>query len=563
MLALGAGTLPATASPAPSPAPAHVVRVAVTTDRYEFADTTWSATYAVACARRAGACPRVRADDSVDVRRREVRRARLGFDADRASARTAVTGPAAWEQEESVVVRLRRSGRLDVTLTGTNAGGADATPVAGSASSGGDVSGRTVRWELGHRARGTYTFTARFRVAADPAKVGGYATRATVERTDVGTRTLLDHAWGTQRAPRGVRRVSALTFASRVTPPYGPPRGRADRWRSTRDEAGLPYLFSTTVSADAYGAYSPSASGLFGHTTTLDLRKAAPGALRDEMSFGLMTGGYSIGLEEKFIPNGGFAYEDDGPVTGLTAAVCAYDGVPGALLYDGDALTASFLGDVYMTAARRRGGPRGDRGRLGPAWNGRLVSMWGAESQRSVLDPGGAPYRWADYLYGTTVGWTVRGGDLDNRDGDRAVRGDGITARVPAGERIGFAFSSTSILNDTEMDIVGGFRGDSAFTLRADVGPGGYWLRSTRKGYVRDWSTSSSLLIGAAPPDPDLQPAVTALRVVPPGTRSLVQYHVPGQAPRKLLLDAGTWSVRVADGVLSALPVAADGTSGC
>src|SRR3712207_5240437 len=120
------------------------------------------------------------------------------------------------------------------------------------------------------------------------------------------------------------------------------------------------------------------------------------------------------------------------------------------------------------------------------------------------------------FTYGANVGWVVTGGDIDNRNGSKAVNGTTATVRIPKGERMEFAFGVTSVLPNTEFGMDFATPDSRTVTLRAKVGEGGYWLRSTRKGYERDWAMNSSLFVVASPAgrSATASPALSTLRVV-------------------------------------------------
>lgn len=504
------------------------------------------------------------------MRRREVRRARLGFSAERSSEAVGVPEAVGTTvQEESVTVHVRRAGALDVTLSGVKTAAVDAAPVAGTASSGGKVSGRAVRWRVASAKRGRHTFTARFRVAADPSTVGSYATEAVVRRAE-RTTTLLDHAGGAQAAGRRVMRLSTLTFAGRVAPPYGPPRAQAHSWSAAKDTAGLADVFAGAVSLDAYGDYVAGASGVAGGLSTVDLRKVAPGAVGKNLSGSMTYSGWGGFVEDKFTSNGVFLYDDEtDELSGFGIALCAERpgngyGVTGGVLYDRDAATAPAVADVFALQAKRKGPPRNRSGRLKVDWSGRLVSAWSAFSGRYTLDQD--PVRHSEFVHGASIGWVVAGGDLDNRKGSVPMRAKPVVIRAPKGEQLTSVFMGTSILPNTEFRPSLDVDDDGVVSIGGAVNEGGYWLRSTRRGYDRDWTTASSLFMSAVPAGGEPTTgagAVTSLRLVPPGTNTVIQYAVPGRPVRSALLGPGVWRVTGVAGDLRVQALQANDTSGC
>lgn len=560
-LLLAAGALAPSASAAAEP----TVRVAVATDRFAFADTTLRGTYTCAAP-----CPRPRGSADVDAQRHEVRRPRLGFAASRSS--TAVGAPQAdgsTVQEESVTVRVTEPGDLDVALTGTKNTSVDATTIPGTASPRGTEGVRFVRWHVANAARGDHTFRARFVVAGRPVFAGTYVTKATVERT-ARTTTLLAYAWGGQPAGRTVRRVSALTFAERIAPATGTPHPQAHPWYAVPDTAGLADTFEGSVSMDAYGAYAATAAGVAGGTSTLDLERVARGLSHYPLAGGIGWSWMSGAGEEKLTPNAGFVFNEAGSLSDITLALCAEragygDGDTGATLYDRDAGTVSAVADVFVVQTKRQGVPRGNAGRLRPDWSGRLVSGWASVSSRSALDTLLGPplsERW--FTHGASIGWVVAGGDLDNRNGSHDVRGTSAVVRVPKGEEIRSAFASTLILPHTEFDIDIAGTTRTALMIHPTVRPGGYWLRSTRRGYDRDWTTHTEVQIetGVAGSGGGV-PALTSVRLVPPGTQAVVRYVVPGSPTRTVRLQPGAWMLTGIGNDLSVARLSPNDPRGC
>lgn len=423
VLALVSGALAPGAAAGGEPA----VQLAVATDRFEFADTTLTASYAIRCA-PGGRCPAARAARGIDVRRSEVRSARLGFAATRASVPVVPPeGPGATVQDESVTVDVARAGGLVVTLSGSKTAAVDAVPVAGTASSGGRVSGRSVRWSVASAKPGRYTFRARFRVVADPAAVGSYATQAVVERSATSA-TMLEHAWGGQPAGGRVRTVSSLTFRERVAPQYGKPRGHPHGWQVGRDADGYAEIFEGSASLDAYGAYS-GATGAVGATSFLDLRSAVPGA--DVTSVGVS---YFWWGAARFEPEVGYAYGGGDGVSRLSISLCALGppaSVPGSTVYDRDSGTVSAFADISTTTTERKGPPRNNRGRLRTTWSGRPLSGWASYRARSAPSPD-EPLLDSSLSHGANINWEVTGGPRQPR---RQPGDEGSACRRPRAPR--------------------------------------------------------------------------------------------------------------------------------
>jgi hypothetical protein len=385
---------------------------------------------------------------------------------------------------------------------------------------------------------------------------------------------LLDYAWGTQPAGRrSVRRVSALTFAQRIGPQYGPPHATARPWFPVTDTAGLSDAFDGSVSMDAYGAYDATASGMAGATSLLDITRAAPGTSRLPLGGGVSWSWVTRAGEEKFLPNTRFVHDEAGRLTGLRLALCAERASgnvdpthgTGATIYDRDAATLSAMADLSVSQAKRKGPPRNDAGRLQPDWSGRVTSGWFDVSVGSARDATAAAPRYGGFTHGANIAWVVTGGDLDNRDGSSAVNGTHAVVRVPRGERIAWGFAAASILEDTKFD----FDVDTdatTLTVSPKVEPGGYWLRSTRRGYDRDWTTSTSVFVvtGGEGADPENGvTAMTTVRVVPPGTTTLVQYFRPGAPARRVVLAPGVWALTGIGNDLRVVAVSPNDTSGC
>ena len=315
------------------------------------------------------------------------------------------------------------------------------------------------------------------------------------------------------------------------------------------------------ASLDAYGTYSATASGTAGVTTRLDLTKLHP---RVPGRIGASIGTSWMGAypEEKFVPDAAFLH-DDGGLVGFGLSLCAVpapgDSIApgvGSVLYDGDAGTVAATASVFDTSMTREGPPKNSRGRIRPDWSGEVTSGWSAWSLRSALDRDGPSVsRW--FTYGANIGWVVTGGDVDNRDGDEPVRSTPAVVRIPRGEVISGAFASMSWSSDQEFGMAWDVKPTSV-TTRALVKPGSYWLRSTRKGYARDWALKTSLRVTTRPAgSQDALGSFASLELVPPGTRTLVQYTAGGQVQRAVL-EPGAWLVTATGGTLR---VAAAGSS--
>jgi hypothetical protein len=268
-------------------------------------------------------------------------------------------------------------------------------------------------------------------------------------------------------------------------------------------------------------------------------------------------------VESKLSTEGGFRYDEDDDVTGFSVALCAEragwdDAGTGSVLYDRDGATATAIADVYDVAADRKGPPRNHSGHLVATWGGHLVSGYTQAAYRSAAERAATyeTYR----MHGASIGWEVRGGDLDNRAGHDTVRAKPVRIRMPEGEVVDGFFAGTSLLPDTEFRPTFALSKDGTeVTIGGGVEPGGYWLHSTRKGYDRDWSTNTSIDIDVSARG-TAGAGVRALRLVPPGTTYLVQYVTPGAPVRSVLLPPGLWQVSATAGRLD---VAAADTSDC
>ncbi|MDQ3991603.1 MAG: hypothetical protein M3245_04755, partial [Actinomycetota bacterium] len=224
---------PAAAQPSAAP----TAEVSVSIDRMVFPDGVYRAAFATE-----GAC--VPATDAVrvleatcgdptgpDASAGTVRMARLGFDAfrrvdagraDLPVAETALA--AAPEQFVRVRVQVKETGDLRVEIAGRPEGGLDPRPVEGSASSGGQIGGRSATWTVLDAQPGVRDFSVRFAPGAPAGFAGTYAPEVTITRTASSGR-LLDHVGGPPPPawPVAVRRSNTLVMRQHVAAAAGPP----------------------------------------------------------------------------------------------------------------------------------------------------------------------------------------------------------------------------------------------------------------------------------------------------------------------------------------------------
>lgn len=532
------------------------VAVTVVTDRLEVPDGFYRAAYAIACGRP---CPSPRPAPDVDTAGRTIRHAVLGFDAERDSVERTPTAPGVREQDETVVVLVHAPGDLTVTLTAGQRGSVDASPIAGTASAGGSVSGRAVRWRVASARPGRLTFSVRLRVTGDPAKPESYVPRADVSHR-VRTRDFLVSTDGVQRAAQPVDRVSTVTLTERLAPAYGPPRSKAGGWYVLTDRYGLPRVLTASASVDAYGAYSAAASGPAGAVSRYDLPRSAVGAF-DTAS--ISSSSYGSLLESKAVPFADFHHDGDDTsrLSGLSHGLCVpapaqYPSLlgleSGGRLYDRDAVEGSAVATFGVARADRKAEPVGRRGTIVPEWPGRTVSNWFGVRARTF---GTQPLEGYGLIAGTTISWQVVGGDIDNRTGSDPVRGRAVRIPTPRGQSLGFTFVSTVIPSPMGLRTQSTRSGNDV-VVTPYVLPQGYMLRSTLGHPARqDWVTRTDVILVGERVGTSASPLLTTMTLVPPGSslHAAVLDHT-GQI-RTRVVGPGLWRLTAGEDVFEVAAV--------
>lgn len=569
--ALGVAGAPATAQEPAS------VSVSVAMDRMVFPDGLYRAAF-----RADGAC--ISANDDVevtvaacgtggaDVTEGTLRRAVLGFDAIRkvealpADAPLAETAQAAApEQLDAVSVRLREAGDLTVQIAGTPAEGVDPRPVPGSASpSSGEIADRAVTWRLPGQGPGTYLFSVRFRPGAPAGSAGTFVPEVRVElRTSSGV--LLRHAGG--EVSGQASRVSALTMRQRVAPASGPPALSTDRFHAAPGAGPLPVTWETQVALDARGQYQSLASGDVSASTRGPFEELTPGGLGVLDTAFMTTAWYDVRGQGKAQVWMGFERLDDGTLSGFRATVRTPPPADpfglqagGATLWDGDTMSFGVSAGAHTLDAGRKGPPVGPEGVVAPDWNGGTVHRWSGTWANVVpaAEPNAVnPQNYLAPIYGygvldgiaATIPMVATGGDVDNRSGGSPESGEPAVIDLFPAECASSAIWINVFLAQTKYSagLSSLLNCPSAATLTPNVGAGGYWLRSTRDGYYRDWSNVTFLSIAATDrgqPGRDVVPVHRVVALVPAGAAAeALAVDVATGREYRAALTPGTWVV--------------------
>jgi hypothetical protein len=506
--------------------------VSVSIDRMMYPDGVYRAAFSTdgACALATDAVQVLEAtcgDSTVtDASRGTVRMAKLGFDAFRRvdAGRADVplletTAGAAPEQFDLVRIQVKEPGDFRVEITGRPVDGLDPRPIEGSASSGGQISGRSAVWTIPNAQPGLLDFSVRFAPGAVPGSTVSYVPEVTVARTAPAS-LLLDHVGAPPppMSPVAVQRTSTLVMRQHVAPASGPPLASSQPFIPTDDR--LPTAFETSAALDGAGAYYATASGRVTATSVGHLDDIAPGALGAVDTLGITTSRPWIPGADKIEARPGITEEND-QWTGfdLQAQTPLASDVtllvpPGPLagvFWDGDVAVAGAVASIGSVGADRPGQPTNGGGRLTMDWDGSAATAWSGLWANNV--PFGEPNKlnYAEYKrdvenaalgaigypggYGpfSVVGMTeasipvvVQDGDLDTR-GRQPVVGDPVQVRVPQGHTFGGAFTFTVWMEETAYDYELD-SGPEGMTITPIMGRGGVWLESTQDGYARDWS---------------------------------------------------------------------------
>ncbi len=456
-----------------------------------------------------------------------VRMVKLGFDASRRVEAVSADAPlletrqaAASEQFDRVIVRLAEEGDLRIEISGSPADGLDPQPVAGSASSGGTIAGRSAIWTVPNAAPGTHEFSVRFSPGAPDGFAGTYVPRVTVTRTASGDR-LLDHVGAPPPPvwPVMVQRTSTLVMAQHVAPTYGPPVPGTEPFVATTEP--LPAAWSTEAWLDAAGTYNSAASGVVSASSVGRIEEIAPEAKDVVNVAGITVARPSIPRAEKIREFIGIdSNPDTSEILGFdhtvsTASPTTLENPPEGPLagtfWDGDAAIVGSVAGIGEVSGDRAGPPTSDTGTIAADWAGNASVAWSGlwannlpsgepnalnyarylrDAQNAVLDAAGYEGGYGPYstvvMTEASIPVVARGGDIDNREGSLRD-GDVFTVGIPQGHTFAGALTFTVWMPETNYkykQVVTG--GD--LTITPQIGSGGIWMESSRSGYDRDWA---------------------------------------------------------------------------
>lgn len=463
----------------------------------------------------------------------------LGFDAARSSeavgadvpgTRTAVTGAPGTVPEhfESVTVELRRPGDLTVVLTGRHTGMANPRAVPGSASGDGVTRGRRVVWRMTRAEPGMHTFSARFRPRA----------------FEPGLGTFLPEARISLSTPSSVGR---LILEQHVAPVYGPPQMESGRAH------GSPAAHPDEWVADPGYVAEGNYSWVTGRVA--EVREARFSALTGGRRHGFNSASMGSGTT---IPATGakvnafmeFTYDAKFRATGFVHGVVTADAVGefvpfdtrpgGGMIYDGDAADLAIGMGAASVHSREKREPN-DRGRLEWDWDGAWADGWSTKDEHAA--PGAERADIKPVLFKESVVYArASGGDVDNRDGSKPVRGPRLVVELPDSE-FGFIFHGASYPPKTKYRTRSGFTDSGEFFMRPTIAPGGYMLEGTTNGYFRDWQAAELLSVSLFEAQPEEEPSVRRLFTFPPGTRGeIVAATTLGEIER-FPVTPGAWEL--------------------
>jgi hypothetical protein len=576
-------------------APASEVTVSI--DRMVFADGYYRASFTTtgACAPASDAVQVLdatcgTADDSSSG---TVRMAKLGFDVSRrvealpSDVPVLETGQgAATEQLDRVTVRVHEAGELRVEITGAQAGGLDPRPVAGSASSGGTISDRSVKWTMGHAPPGFYSFTVRFTPGAPPGFAGTFVPKVMVTRTASSTR-LLDHVGGPPppMSPVAVQRTTRLVMAQHVAPAYGPPVAGTQPYVAARDP--LPVTFEGQAWLDASGAYNAQASGVVTAASIGSLEELAPGSVGVVDTAAILTSRPWIPGAEKVRalpavrrdPETGYVSILDNTVTTATPTALEIpvpQGPAAGQFWDGDSAVVGTVAGIGELSADREAIPQNDSGTVFADWNGSRSVAWSGlwannapggepnalnyakykrDAENAALGAAGYPGGYGPFpvtaMTAATIPVIAKGGDIDS-----AREGQPFTVRIPAGHTFAGAGTFTFWMAETNYKFTSASSSDG-LTITPRMDPGGVWMESTQDGYDRDWANLHVVTVFSNELGRQIDGGMVseAAVVVPDGARGAVDFLGADGSTIHRRLTPGEWKVTLSPEGLSVSPL--------
>lgn len=481
--------------------------------------------------------------------------ARLGFDAKRfvealpADAPRLQTSTLRGEQLVRVQLHLFDGGDVNVAITARPTRGVSARPINGSASRGGRVKGRSIAWRRDDLKPGIYEFSGHFQVTTDPAVVTNYVPEVIIRKADTSS-AVLEYFDGRIRLGRPVPRLHTLTLLQHAAGASGMPRLNADGAYPDAD-AKVPNAWGLMPNYIARGAYYDPMTGLE-EVTSYRIEELAPGS-NGRANTGSMGWSYwSPQPGPKVEPVTEFDYEiSDGlDLIGLKIGIKTagllrfgfYPQTPGPI-YDGDGgtigVTAS-LGAVHTRAKRK---PARPGGRLVASWDGSFAEAWTDLGQNAApgFEPNGSIIGGAQIIapmrsIETGIHVFARGGDIDNRSGKHAIKGEKITLRGP------WNFAAIGTAAPREANYRPRIRTDiDEIEITPIIRPDGYMLENRGKGWDVDWSAFHSVGSTQWAPNRQSDGGMVRTFLFPPGTKGRIDVFSRSGLHEVFEVAPGAW----------------------
>jgi len=477
-----------------------------------------------------------------------LRQAVLGFDASRRSQAVVSADPEVHtsevvegEQVELVTVRLRREGELKVVVAARPSSIA-ARPVKDSSDPPAKVKGRSVTWKVRNAKPDVCTFAVRFTVRSSRPAPGRYLPETTVSLSRRSDGVL--SSVGAPTHHENSSEESTLVLAQHEVPNYGSPQMTVGRTYTT-----APYAWVTTAHYEAEGNYQV-ATGQVSAAVRRSVDNLAPGELE-------MPNAGSIGYAQSYPSTGpkvepiaDFSYRRSsisGLIFGIQTADPSIDlpfGSPLAgTIFDGDSASAVVSASLCRLSTDSKRAPRGPAGKLEALWGGDYSQDWGVFDQsatpdRRSLPPSSVLQREA------LIPVVARSGDIDNRRGDRAVKGEPVRITFPDGE-FGVAIIFVIGPSQSKLDLRTRFTREGVLVLTPVIDQGGYMLESHGAGFARDWAGYLMVSVSVFEPrrqEPPQESLVERTLVVPAGaTAQLTVVDIEERTTRRFSLGAGAW----------------------
>lgn len=580
----------AVAAPAPASTRTNAT-VQVGLDRHAYSDGTHRASFVVE-----GGCvaqsPRINLSSATCEAgnahaQGSLRSAVLGFDAVHTVEavpadlpRIQTEGRLLSEQLSVVRVDVQEEATLRVRVTAPPLDGVTARPIASASMPAATESGADwVAWEA-VVPKGSHTFSTRFEFSGETVVGATYLPKVAVTREVDASQPLLSIDGGSGDIG-ATRRSATVVMKARATKTTVAPTFGDGSFYGAVNQYGLTQSFGGQMAFDAPTDYQAARHGEVSARFDTMLARLAPGS-GDALNGAMRS--IAAATESKV----DFAFGEGWVGLRTARAVRTFPALTvdpfAGMIYAGDSVHVGVAIAALSAHTDKEGEPTNTDGALAVDWDGSTATAWSTTFANRA--PAGEPNSWnhADLLRtgplrqmsppagqllqtAYAVPLIASGGDIDNRHGDAPMVGPATTFSAPANHTVaGIVTSRTapSEANATFTNTVNS--GDSgvgldSVTVTPAVGPGGYWLQSTRDGYKRDWAGGYRAVVVSRPSaaGPIDNFAWEQVVTVPRGFTTELDFVTPhGDDDQVRLRVPGTYRVRVNNGRISAVLI--DGT---